>query len=87
MAQKLKLQCCLPLLPATGSPIKYTDVFRVIIMQFMDARNMDLRSLKRSCVHIVNPDGRVVPFETYNLLHRQNHSDRDLKQKEYQYAR
>jgi hypothetical protein len=50
MAHKLKLQCCLPLLPGVGSPIKYGDIFRVVIMQFMDARNMDLRSLKRSCV-------------------------------------
>ena len=39
-------------------------------MQFMDAWSMDLRSLKRSCVHIVDPDGCLVPFETYNLLHR-----------------
>jgi 7,8-dihydro-6-hydroxymethylpterin dimethyltransferase len=31
---------------------------------------MDLRSLKRSCVHIVHPDGRLIPFETYNLFHR-----------------
>jgi uncharacterized radical SAM superfamily Fe-S cluster-containing enzyme len=50
--------------------IRYDDVFRVIIMQFMDAWNMDLRSLKRSCVHIVHPDGRLIPFEVYNILHR-----------------
>ncbi|MGD0537668.1 MAG: prolipoprotein diacylglyceryl transferase family protein [Verrucomicrobiota bacterium] len=70
MARKLKLQCCLPLLPAAGSPIQYRDVFRVVIMQFMDAWSMDLRSLKRSCVHIASPAGRLAPFETYNLLHR-----------------
>lgn len=69
-ARKLKLQCCLPLLPAAGSPIEYQNIFRVVIMQFMDAWNMDLRSLKRSCVHIISPDGRLMPFETYNLLHR-----------------
>jgi 7,8-dihydro-6-hydroxymethylpterin dimethyltransferase len=79
MARKLKLQCCLPLLPGIGSPIKYSDIFRVVIMQFMDARNMDLRSLKRSCVHIVNPNGHVVPFETYNLLHRPQFSNKELK--------
>ncbi|MGA2497389.1 MAG: prolipoprotein diacylglyceryl transferase family protein [Tepidisphaeraceae bacterium] len=70
VARQLKLQCCLPLLPANGSPIAYDNVFRIIIMQFMDACSMDLRSLKRSCVHIVSPAGRLVPFETYNLLHR-----------------
>lgn len=72
VARKLKLQCCLPLLPAAGSPIRYKDVFRVVIMQFMDAWSMDLHSLERSCVHIVSPDGRLAPFETYNLLHRKN---------------
>jgi uncharacterized radical SAM superfamily Fe-S cluster-containing enzyme/prolipoprotein diacylglyceryltransferase len=86
MAQKLKLQCCLPLLPAAGSPIHYQDLFRVVVMQFMDAWSMDLRSLKRSCVHIIDPDGRVVPFETYNLLHRRKASKSKQKHKEYQYA-
>ena len=86
MAQKLKLQCCLPLLPAAGSPINYQDVFRVVIMQFMDAWSMDLRSLKRSCVHIVAPDGRLVPFETYNLLHRKQTCKPKLEHKEYQYV-
>ena len=61
-AQMLNLLCCLPLLPKGASPITYDNIFRVIIMQFMDAWNMDLRSLKRSCVHIVHPDGRLIPF-------------------------
>ena len=86
MAQKLKLQCCLPLLPAAGSPIQYQDIFRVVIMQFMDAWSMDLRSLKRSCVHIVDPAGRLAPFDTYNLLHRKNTCKPTQKQKEYQYV-
>ena len=86
MAQKLKLQCCLPLLPAAGSPDPVQDLFRVVIMQFMDAWSMDLRSLKRACVHIIDPDGRVAPFETYNLLHRRKASKPKLTQKEYQYA-
>jgi 7,8-dihydro-6-hydroxymethylpterin dimethyltransferase len=60
--------CCPPGLDP-GS-INYRQIFRVIIMQFMDAWTMDLRSLKRSCVHIIHPDGRLIPFETYNLLHR-----------------
>jgi uncharacterized radical SAM superfamily Fe-S cluster-containing enzyme len=67
-ADSLNGICCLPDLPR-GS-VSYDNVFRVIIMQFMDAWNMDLRSLKRSCVHIVHPDGRLIPFETYNLMYR-----------------
>lgn len=53
-----------------GGKIDYSQVFRVVIMQFMDAHSMDLRSLKRSCVQIVSPEGRLIPFDTYNLLHR-----------------
>lgn len=68
--QILSTFCCLPILSIRRKPIHYTDVFRVILMDFMDAGSMDLRSMKRSCVHIVDPDGRLVPFETYNLLHR-----------------
>ena len=46
-------------------------MFRVIIMQFLDAYSFDLRSVKKSCVHIVHPDdGRLIPFDTYNLFYR-----------------
>jgi uncharacterized radical SAM superfamily Fe-S cluster-containing enzyme len=26
--------------------------------------------VKRSCVHIVHPDGRIIPFDTYNIFYR-----------------
>lgn len=39
-------------------------------MQFMDAYNFDVRSVKRSCIHIAHPDGRLIPFDTYNLFYR-----------------
>jgi uncharacterized radical SAM superfamily Fe-S cluster-containing enzyme len=43
----------------------------VIIMQFIDAWGFDVRSVKKSCVHIAHPDGkRIVPFDTYNLFYR-----------------
>lgn len=67
---KLKeLLCCLPLV-ATPENISYDNVFRVIIMQFLDPYNFDVRSVKKSCVHIVHPDGRIIPFDTYNLFYR-----------------
>ena len=68
-AEDMDSLCCRPD-QAALPPIKYDQVFRVIILQFMDAWSMDLRSLKRSCVHIVHPDGRLIPFDTYNLLYR-----------------
>jgi len=29
-----------------------------------------VRSVKKSCVHIVNKDNKLVPFETMNLFYR-----------------
>jgi len=29
-----------------------------------------VRSVKKTCVHIVHPDGRLIPFDTYNLFYR-----------------
>ena len=39
-------------------------------MKFMDAWDMDIRSVKKTCVHIVHPDGRIIPFDTFNLFYR-----------------
>lgn len=61
------LLCCLP---EVATELTYNNVFRVIIMQFYDAFNFDLRPIKKTCVHIVHQDGRVIPFDTMNLLYR-----------------
>lgn len=64
------LLCCLPKVAAPGG-IDYRNVFRVIIMQFIDAMSFDVRSVKKTCVHIAHPDGkRLIPFDTYNLFYR-----------------
>jgi 7,8-dihydro-6-hydroxymethylpterin dimethyltransferase len=63
------LLCCLPRLEAP-SQLDYSNIFRVLIMQFIDAHSFDVRSVKKSCVHIVHPDGRLIPFDTYNLFYR-----------------
>jgi uncharacterized radical SAM superfamily Fe-S cluster-containing enzyme len=36
----------------------------------MDAYDFDVRSVKKSCVHIVNKDNKLIPFETMNLFYR-----------------
>ncbi len=64
-----ELLCCLPKIFVPDS-ISYENVFRVIIMQFIDAHSFDVRSVKKTCVHIVHPDGRLIPFDTYNLFYR-----------------
>lgn len=63
-----QLLCCLPQVFAQG--LTYNNLFRVIIMNFMDAYDFDVRAIKKSCVHIVDPDGRIIPFETMNLFYR-----------------
>ncbi len=64
-----KLLCCLPT-AAVPAGIGYRDLFRVLIVRFMDAEDLDMRSVKKSCITIATPDGRLVPFDTYNLFYR-----------------
>ena len=64
-----ELMCCLPQIQAPGT-LDYRSVFRILIVQFMDALSMDIRALKKSCIHFALPDGRMIPFETYNLFYR-----------------
>ncbi len=63
------LLCCLPQVQAPQG-MDYRNVFRILIMAFIDAEGFDLRSVKKSCVHIAQPDGRIIPFDTYNLFYR-----------------
>ncbi len=63
-----QLLCCLPNVSAPG--LSYNNLFRIIIMRFIDAYDFDVRAIKKSCVHIVHKDGRIIPFETMNLLYR-----------------
>lgn len=67
------LLCCLPFVKAPN--LGYDNLFRIIIMEFVDAYNFDVRSIKKSCVHIVNKDNKIIPFETMNLLYRDNKAD------------
>ena len=60
--------CCLPEISAPN--LGYGNLFRIIIMNFIDAYNFDVRAIKKSCVHIVHKDGRIIPFETMNLFYR-----------------
>ncbi len=69
------LLCCLPQVSAAPT-LRYDNVFRVLIVQFMDAHSMDLRALKKSCVHMAQPDGRLIPFEAFNLFYRGQQTER-----------
>jgi uncharacterized radical SAM superfamily Fe-S cluster-containing enzyme len=65
-----ELLCCLPkvLIPKN---LGYKNLFRVLIVQFIDAEAFDVRSVKKSCIHIAHPDGkRLIPFDTFNMFYR-----------------
>lgn len=76
------LLCCLPQVQAAPT-LDYSSVFRVLIMAFMDAVNFDVRAMKKSCVHIVQPDGRLIPFEAFNLLYRDRTDVLDQRRAEF----
>jgi uncharacterized radical SAM superfamily Fe-S cluster-containing enzyme len=62
------LLCCLPRIQSEG--LSYDNVFRIVVMGFMDKHDFDLGSVKRSCVHFVESNGKIYPFETWNLFYR-----------------
>ena len=61
---------CRPPQVQAPAELGYRNVFRVLIMAFIDAHSFDLRAVKKSCVHIAQPDGRIIPFDTFNLFYR-----------------
>ncbi|MGE0787003.1 MAG: radical SAM protein [Sandaracinaceae bacterium] len=64
------LLCCLPRIE-TVPQLGYDRVFRVVIMAFLDKHSLDLRSVRKSCIHVASRDGeRMIPLDTYNLFYR-----------------
>lgn len=66
-----ELMCCLPKVEIADG-LGYDRVFRLIIMSFIDRHTLDLRSVRKSCVHVAQRDGkRMIPFDTYNIFYRE----------------
>ena len=65
-----ELLCCLPQV-LQPKDLSYQNLFRVLIVQFIDADSFDLRSIRKTCIHIAHPDAqRLIPFDTFNLFYR-----------------
>ncbi|MHC1584670.1 MAG: tetraether lipid synthase Tes [Candidatus Syntropharchaeia archaeon] len=47
------------------------NVLFIGAMHFQDAYNFDLQRLERCGIHYVIPDGRIIPFCSYNTLYRE----------------
>nr|WP_235856143.1 radical SAM protein [Methanolobus halotolerans] len=41
-------------------------------MHFQDMYNFDIKRVQQCGIHYATPDGKVIPFCTYNTLHREN---------------
>jgi hypothetical protein len=70
-----ELLCCLPSVPVPAG-LGYENVFRVVIVQFMDRFNFCVGGVKRSCIHFVTPAGQIIPFDTFNLFYRNGSIER-----------
>jgi uncharacterized radical SAM superfamily Fe-S cluster-containing enzyme len=51
-----------------------THALSISGMAFQDAWTLDLERLRDCCIHVVSPDGRLVPFCAYNLTDRQGNA-------------
>ncbi|MEW6519167.1 MAG: radical SAM (seleno)protein TrsS [Thermodesulfobacteriota bacterium] len=58
-----------------------THTFSISGMAFQDAWNLDLERLQGCCIHVVSPEGKVIPFCAYNLTSSEGralHRTRDV---------
>jgi hypothetical protein len=46
------------------------SLFSITIEAFMDRWNFDVARARRCCIQEAMPDGRIIPFCTYNTLYR-----------------
>ncbi|MGC7872021.1 radical SAM (seleno)protein TrsS [Desulfosporosinus sp. SYSU MS00001] len=51
-----------------------TYAFSLSGMAFQDAWNLDLERLKNCCIHVVSPEGKLIPFCAYNLTAKNGRS-------------
>jgi 7,8-dihydro-6-hydroxymethylpterin dimethyltransferase len=49
---------------------QYENLFRVAIVSFLDKFNFCTASVKRSCIHFLTPDEKIIPIDTYFLLYQ-----------------
>jgi len=76
-----ELLCCLPQIEVPDD-LGYDKVFRIVIVQFLDRYNFCIAAVKRSCIHFVTPQAKIIPFDTYNLFYR-NGLDVKLREKRH----
>lgn len=58
---------------ALAEKLSGADVFRIVLVAFLDAHNFDVRRVMKCCIAHVLPSGHLVPFCAYNTLYRDGH--------------
>lgn len=48
----------------------HSKTMMIGVMHFMDPFNFDLERVRKCAIHYATPDGRIIPFCTYNSIHR-----------------
>jgi len=70
------LRKLIPPILKTGSYESLADLHYKMVMvgmmHFMDLYNFDLERLQRCVIHYGLPDGKIIPFCSYNSIHRAN---------------
>lgn len=66
MVERFRCACGLPLLDGVKHLKK--SVFTIVIQEFGDAYSLDLSVLKKCCIGVLVPDGRIIPLCAYNSL-------------------
>lgn len=55
--------------PAELDQLK-NNVLRIVIKPFMDAYTFDFKRAMKCCIHVLRPDGKLIPFCVYNNIYR-----------------
>ena len=52
----------------------HNNTFSISAMAFQDVWNVNLERVKDCCIHVVNPDGKLIPFCIYNITDTEGRS-------------
>lgn len=71
-AKVLKDFSCVCGLPFTSNVLDElkNNALRIMIKPFMDAHTFDLKRAMKCCIHVLRPDGKMIPFCVYNNIYR-----------------
>lgn len=69
MLKDFNCVCGLPFKPGVLDELK-NNVLRIMIKPFMDAYTFDIKRAMKCCVHVLRPNGKLIPFCVYNNIYR-----------------